>query len=1241
MMRRIVTRLRSLVTRGRMEQDLDRELAFHLDMLTEQNVRAGMSPPAARRSALQHFGAVENVKDAVRDTWLSRTWETLGQDAQYGLRSIRRTPGFALVVIVTMALGIGANTAIFSVVNAVLLRPLPYPGSDKLVVLRQQRPLAGQNDIGFSALEIADYAKQSVALESISEFHSMWFILLGRAEPERVSTGVVSSNYFNTLGVTPMLGRTFAAHDEEPGAPAVLLLSHKYWKSSFGGDPTIIGRVFEMNDRPHEVIGVLPPVPQYPEEVDVYMPTSACPFRSSPRMREARDGRMMSALARVRKDVTLDKARADLNVVAARMQKDHPQFYPASQGWGTTATPLQEEVTQSFETTLLVLLGTAGFVLLIVCASIANLTLARMVRRDREMAVRAALGASRRRLIRQLLTESTLLAVIGGMLGLAFAVWGVGLLTSFAERYTTRAQEISIDRTVLLFTFIVSIATGLIFGSVPALARRLGTTPALREGGRSTQQAHGLRSALIVAQVAVSFMLLIGAGLTVRTLYNLQQVDPGIRTDNVLTMRLDLNFSKYTSPVTRGAFWERLDERLRAIPGVVSVGGAGTFPLNDQGPFSQAIQIEGVQYPADAPRPRANIRIISTGYFETLGQPLLAGRNFRPSDRGQENPVVIVSKTMAQHYWPDADPIGRKISGNGGRTWSTVVGVIADARQQLNQAPGDEVYVPMLQSGQLSSTWLIRTNLDAAAMTRQVREAIYSIDPQQPADRFRTLDAVRESTLESPRLTAILIGLFALLALVITSAGMAGVIAFSVNQRTQEFGLRMALGAQRGRVLGMVLRQGLQLVLIGLAIGLAGSLVLARLMTTLLFGVEPTDAVTFVAVSAVLVAVAALACFVPARRAASVDPMIALRVSVFVLMLGGSVAYAQRPTEDALDGVDTVVLLTQGKEVFGKGEFKSIHGRFTYLFSSAETKAQFDKAPEKYAIQLGGVCARMGRTVSGNPSDYIVHDGKIYIFGSDACHKAFAAAPDAFLPKPTPPMPADADSVRKGHALLDKAAAALGGDVANITTYVETQSIVQKRPTGEVTIVARNLWSFPAAAARSDRRMPMMDGNVMTFGTLMTGDAAWGVGPQGMSPVVAEAVPSVQQDLGRHIVPVLKARKQQGVAVAALGPATVAGTPVERVRVRRGGLDVTLNIDSSNGRVHSTTFIDRGPGGQYGEITVAFSDFRQVDGYLLPFKESVSFNGTPEPSVSRTLESIVINGPIDAALITPPAAVRK
>jgi putative ABC transport system permease protein len=879
MLRRITTRLMSLFRRNRLERELDAELRFHIDMLTDQQVRAGLPPDEARRKALRDFGVVARVKDDVRDAWMSRLFETLAQDVRYGLKNLRRNPGFALVVILTMAMGIGANTAIFSVVNGVLLQPLPYRDGDRLIVLRQQQPLAALDDIGFSVQEIEEYRTRSHSLENIAEFHNMWFILLGRAEPERLATGVVSANFFEALGVRPAYGRDFQEADDKPGAPAVLILSDAYWRRSFHADPSVIGRVFKMNDRPHQVIGILPPVTQYPLEVDVYMPTSACPFRSAQKFIDNRNARMMHAFGRVKPGITMEKARADLDVVAAGIQAEHPDVYLARDGYRIGITPLKEEMTRDFRTTLLVLLGTAGFVLLIVCASVANLTLARMVRREREIAIRSVLGASRLRLLRQLLTESLLLAILGGTLGIALAAWGLDLLVAYAERFTPRAAEIGIDKAVLLYTFAISVLTGLVFGSVPALTGPLGMSPALKDGGRTTQNSQAVRSVLIVVQVAASFMLLIGAGLTLRTVLNLQRVDPGFKTDNLLTMRIDLNFSKYKGPQIP-AFWERLEERLRAEPGVLAAGGGGTFPLNELGPFTGALRIEGRELAPDAPRLLVDYYLATPDYFSTIGQPFLAGRPFESSDRDVNtlNPVVIINKSMARHYWPDQDPVGRRIGGDG-EQWFTIVGVVADTLQQLKETAHDEVYRPLMQTTQLSTTWLLRTGMEPKQMEKQIRDAVHAIDPDQPVDHFRTVAEVRRASLESPRLTAVLLGLFALLALVITAAGIAGVIAFSVNQRTQEFGIRMALGAQRGSVLTMVLRQGISLVLIGLALGMAGAVILTRALTTILFGVQPTDALTFVAVSMVLVAVAAAACLIPARRAASVDPMVALRVS--------------------------------------------------------------------------------------------------------------------------------------------------------------------------------------------------------------------------------------------------------------------------------------------------------------------------------------------------------------------------
>jgi predicted permease len=429
---------------------------------------------------------------------------------------------------------------------------------------------------------------------------------------------------------------------------------------------------------------------------------------------------------------------------------------------------------------------------------------------------------------------------------------------------------------VLAYTFIVSVATGLIFGSIPALNGSLSVSPSLRDGGRSTQNRQKIRSTLIVVQVAASFMLLIGAGLTIRSVIKLQQVNPGFTTDNILTMRIDLNFTKYRQK-RAAAFWERVDEQLRAVPGVTSVGGAGSLPLNGT-LFSQPLLIKGQEPVPGVAQPTADFMQSTPGYFITIGQPVLAGRAFAVSDSWSTMPVAIVNKSFVRHHWPNEDPIGKQISVNDGQVWITIVGVVADAHQQLKEPVHDRVYLPMFQAGYLSTNWLVRSTVDQVVMERAIRGAVHAIDPDQPVDNFQTFAEVRSASLTPDRLTASLLGLFGLLALVITAAGIAGVVAFSVNQRTQEFGIRMALGAARSNVLGLVLRQGLQLVLIGLAIGLGGALILSQVLATLLFGVEPTDGITFVAVSMVLVAVAAVACLVPARRAASVDPMVALRV---------------------------------------------------------------------------------------------------------------------------------------------------------------------------------------------------------------------------------------------------------------------------------------------------------------------------------------------------------------------------
>ncbi|MEK6406451.1 MAG: ABC transporter permease [Acidobacteriota bacterium] len=884
MFRKISDALRSLFSKDEVERDMDAELRFHLEMEIEKNVARGMSHAAARREALRSFGGVEKFKEECRDVRSGGLIESLMQDTRYGARILLRNPGFTVVAVLTLALGIGANTAIFSVIYGVLMRPLPYKDGNQLVIVQQQAPLAGVLKLPFSVKEVLDYREQNQTLDAVVEHHTMSFTLLGGIEPQRVQTGVVSANFFDVLGVIPIVGRTFVPGDEEHGSDAVLVLSHKYWQQSHGGDPGIVGRVFQMNNRPHTVIGVLPPIPQYPVEEDVYMPTSQCPTRSSEQFMANRNARMMSVFGRLKCDVPVAQAQADLSTIAANLQKQHADSYPTNRGYGAVVSPLQEELTRRAKPTFLILLGTAGLVLLIACANVANLTLARLMRREREMAIRAALGAGRGRLIRQLLTESTLLSLAGGILGLLFAAGGLHLLVNFAARFTTRAGEIRIDGLVLLFTLLVSVVTGLVFGLVPVFSSDQNLTNALKEGGGRTSASASrqrVRNLLIVAQVAVSFMLLIGAGLMLRSLIKLQSVSPGFDPEKVLAIRVSPNWSKYNTPDKTLLLFQRLLDKVRSQPGVQSAGLASTYPLNQlgitNGPFNRGFQIEGRPIPEGELAPQADFRSASPGYFETIRLALVKGRTFEEADNEKALNVAVINQSTARHRWKDEDPIGRRVSFDRGQTWVTIIGVVSDVKQYgLDRDPTDEIYIPLAQNG-FANNLLVRTAADPMSITSLMREAIYAVDPETAIDRVQTLEQVRTDAVASPRLTAMLLALFAGLALVITAAGIAGVMALSVSQRRHELGVRLALGATPGRVLSMVMRQGMTFVLMGLSIGVAGALLLGRLMSSLLFAVEPTDPITFVAVSGVLMVVAAAACFVPARRVTSIDPMLALR----------------------------------------------------------------------------------------------------------------------------------------------------------------------------------------------------------------------------------------------------------------------------------------------------------------------------------------------------------------------------
>ena len=809
--------------------------------------------------------------------------EQFVRDVRFGVRTLLKNPGFALLAILTLGLGIGANTAMFSVIDGVLLKPLPYTNGDRLVLVRQSAALAGRADAAVSIKELYDYREQTRAFDALVEYHQMNFDLLKRGEPDRVDTGVVSHDFFDVLGIRPILGRSFRAEDDALGADAVLILSYAYWQTKFGSDPTIIGQVFEMNDRPHTVVGVLPNVPHYPEENDVYMSVSACPFRAAAEKRIDQNRRAFAGLTvfgRLKPDMTRERATTDVETICGRFTHDNPTVYRPGSGFSATTLPVRDELTRNARPMLLILLATTGLILLIACANVANLTLARLLSRDRELAVRAAMGAARGRLVRQLLTESTLLSLAGGVVGLVFASFTISLLTTFVGRFTSRTGEIGIDPWVLGFTLIVSIVTGVLFGTFPALSSRVDLVSAMKQGARGSSESLGrkrLQGALIVAQVAVSVVLLVGAGLLLSSFYRLQQVDAGYRADRVLSAEAFTNFSKYPDAASQLRFYQPVLERLEAEPGVVSVAVTNAVPLSASAPNNNPFEIEGHKTDDPDKRPAADVRVVTPNYFLTLGIPLVQGRSFNALDRPESPAVAIVNKSMVR-YWDTRDPVGSRVSFDNGQTWATVVGVVGDVRQfGLDKDSTAQVYRPLSQSRGLAGRFLVRTNGDPLSAAKMIRDDVHAVDPNMPVENVQTLGEIRDKHLATPKLTATLLMVFAGLALIVTLSGISGVIATSVNQRMQEFGVRMALGSSRHGVLRLVLRQGLALIVSGLAVGVVASAALTRLLSTYLFGTKPTDPLTFVAVSLLFIVAGALACLGPAWRATRVDPMLALR----------------------------------------------------------------------------------------------------------------------------------------------------------------------------------------------------------------------------------------------------------------------------------------------------------------------------------------------------------------------------
>jgi len=809
------------------------------------------------------------------------------RDLRYALRSLARAPGFALAVVLTLGLGIGANTAIFSVVRGVLLRPLPHRDGERLMYLRQSMDGPGGENVRFSVPEIEDFRAASKTLGGIAEYSPMTFSLVGDRDAVQIDVGLVTGNYFSVMGLSPILGRAFDARDDGPAAAPVMMLTHEYWLSRYGGDSAVVGTSLRVGGKPVEVVGVLQSAPHFPDRVDALMNMVNSEHHLSAMMVTGRTHRMTEMVARLAPGATVEQARVEVGEIVRRMQAEHAEAYAAAANQRVTMTPFHTVLGERARLTLFLLIGAAAFVLVIACANVANLTLMRGVRREHELVVRAALGAGTARLRRLLLAENLVLATAGGVLGLGVAFAGVGMLSTFAARYSPRAGEIRVDGAVLGFALLLVVGVAVLLSFVPGIARERTLAAALAAGGRRTTSGvrrQRLQQALVVAQIAVSVVLLTGAGLLVRTMQRLADVDTGVDAANVLTMEVPADFSEMTDRAAAVARYERMQGELQALPGVRQVGLGSTVPLRAAGILLE-IKAEGRPIAPGEPAPMSEYRTSSPGYFAAAGIPILKGSDFTTTDRAESGRVVILNETLAKRLFGDRDPIGQRVAWTGdvlqfigvSGDWRTVVGVVGDTRDGgLDAPPLPVTFIPFAQGDFPTGGFVIRTTGNPAALAPAARRVVRDVAPEQPVENVLTIDEIRDESVGPRRLNALLVGSFGLLALV-ASIGIAAVLAFAVSARTAEIGVRMSLGADAGRVQRMVLAEGGRLVALGLAIGVAGALALARLMRGLLFDVAPHDPGTLAAVLAIMTAVGLAACWVPARRASQVDPGVALR----------------------------------------------------------------------------------------------------------------------------------------------------------------------------------------------------------------------------------------------------------------------------------------------------------------------------------------------------------------------------
>jgi putative ABC transport system permease protein len=804
------------------------------------------------------------------------------QDLRYGLRMLRTRPAFTSAALLALAFGIGANTAIFSVLDAVLLRPLPYKDADRLVMLWHDYSQMNLPKASLSVPSYIEYRDHMRSFESVAAGTNWSANLTGTGDPERVQGARVTANFLATVGVAPVLGRDFLPEDDRPGGDRVVLLSHGLWQRRFGSDRSIVGSTMALNGETHTIVGVLPANFVFFQPVDLFKPIAFTPEQASP---DNHGNEFLIGVARLRPGVTLEQARAEMDGLEARLRQE---FYVA--GWGVRMVPLLEEMTGEVRPALLVLMAAVLAVLLIACSNVANLLLARAASRRREIAVRAALGAGRWRVVRQLLTESVVLAVAGGALGVLVASWGLRVLPAAAPASMLQAilggRGIGLDGGVLVFTLGLSVLTGLVFGLAPALqASRTDLDEVLKDTGRGEGtggRGHRLLASFVVSQVAVALVLLVTAGLLVRSFVRLQAVDAGFRADHVLTMRLTLPQGRYAEDGQVAAFYDELLRSLSRLPGARSAAAISNLPMGGDN-ASASFAIEGLQVGTGEPSPHGDSHIVSHEYFATMGIPVLRGRPFEPRDGREGAKVAIIDQVLADRYWPGGDPIGRRMAlyfeGSAERpAWREIVGVVGHVRKYgLDGRIKEQYYVPAPQLPRRSMFLVLRTAGDPGSVAAAARAAVRDLDADLPLFQVRTMERVVEETLVGRRFAMLLMSLFAALALLLAAVGLYGVISCSVAQRTREIGIRMALGARGGDVVRMVVRRGLALAAIGLALGLAAALAVTRLLSSLLFSVRPTDPLTFVSLAALLLAVAGVASFLPARRAARVDPIEALR----------------------------------------------------------------------------------------------------------------------------------------------------------------------------------------------------------------------------------------------------------------------------------------------------------------------------------------------------------------------------